>query len=169
MKTVSRSAVIVAAVIVTLMISGTLLLGRPQTSAATQSPESRETPTTNVSPLQKQIIAKEREGLDALKTGNLDLFAKLTSDEAVFVDAHGLATKAQVITNVAGFKLTDYSMEGLRFVPLSKKSGLISYKISEKGVSHGKEFAAQAYVSSIWEQRKKGEWVCLFSQETGAR
>jgi hypothetical protein len=40
--------------------------------------------------------------------------------------------------------------------------------ISEKGVSHGKEFTAQAYVSSIW-MEGGGKWLCLFSQETGAR
>jgi hypothetical protein len=56
----------------------------------------------------------------------------------------------------------------VRFVPLSPESGLIAYKIHEKGVSHGHEFAAQAYISSIWAERA-GKWVCLFSQETAAR
>jgi len=39
---------------------------------------------------------------------------------------------------------------------------------TEKGVSHGKEFAAQVYVSSIWAKRGS-QWVCLFSQETAAK
>ena len=73
-----------------------------------------------------------------------------------------------MLKNVAGFRLSDYSMENVQFVPLSAKSGLISYKISEKGVSHGKEFAAQAYVSSIWVERGN-KWLCVFSQETAAR
>jgi hypothetical protein len=59
-------------------------------------------------------------------------------------------------------------MDDVRFVPLSVTSGLIEYKIAEKGVSHGKEFAAQAYISSIWAERE-GKWLCLFSQETAAR
>ena len=118
--------------------------------------------------LKQQIVSKEREGLDAFKIGNVEAFANLTAEEAVFVDAAGLATKSEVVKNVAGFMLTDYSMEDVRFVPLSAESGLISYKIHEKGVSHGHEFAAQAYISSIWEERS-GKWVCLFSQETAAR
>jgi len=73
-----------------------------------------------------------------------------------------------VLKNVAGFRLVDYSMDNVQFPPLSSKSGLITHKISEKGTSHGKEFTAQAYVSSIWAKRK-GKWVCVFSQETGAR
>jgi hypothetical protein len=118
--------------------------------------------------LEEKVIAKEREGLDALKSGNLELFGDLTADDAVLVDAHGPASKAQVLQNVAAFKLTDYSMEGMEFRRLSEDSGLISYKISEKGISHGKEFSAQAYVSSIWAKRS-GKWVCVFSQETVAR
>ena len=34
-------------------------------------------------------------------------------------------------------------MEDMKFVALSRNSGLISYKISEIGVSHGKEFNVQ--------------------------
>jgi hypothetical protein len=162
MKTASTLIVVVA------ISMSSLLLERPWISAAeAQSPESHDA-GTNAGSLQQQIIAKEREGLDALKTGNLELFGNLTGDDAVLVDAQGPATKAQVLKNVAGFNLTDYSMEDVRFVPLSAKSGLITYKISEKGVSHGKEFAAQAYVSSIWAERE-GKWLCLFSQETAAR
>jgi hypothetical protein len=120
------------------------------------------------SPLEQQIVAKEREGLEALKTGNLDAFADLTGQDAVFVDAHGSATKAEVMKNVAGFKLTDFTMEDMKFVALSRNSGLINYKISEIGVSHGKEFTAKAYVSSIWAKRGS-HWLCLFSQETAVR
>jgi hypothetical protein len=135
---------------------------------AARSFEARGNSQASAGSLQEQIVAKEREGLDALKTGTVEIFANLTAEDAVFVDAAGLATKADVMKNVAGFTLTDYSMEDVRFVPLSAESGLISYKIHEKGVSHGHEFAAQAYVSSIWAQRA-GKWMCLFSQETAAR
>jgi ketosteroid isomerase-like protein len=151
-----------ALILVAIAIFSALLLARPRTSAA-QSPESPDVPS-----LERQIVAKEREGMEALKTGDLKRFGDLTADDAVLVDAQGPATKAQVLKNVTGFTLTDYSMDDVKFVPLADKSGLITYKISEKGVSHGKEFAAQAYVSSIWTKRGS-DWVCLFSQETAAR
>ncbi len=118
--------------------------------------------------MEQQIVPKEREGLDALKAGNLELFGNLTADDAVFIDTHGSATKAQVLRNVTGFRLADYSMEDVKFVQISSKSGLITYKIRESGTSHGKEFTAQAYVSSIWTKRR-GNWVCVFSQESIAK
>ena len=155
-------------IVATLALCGAFLLGRPRISVAAAEPPASGSATANDDAMQQQIVAKEREGLDALKTGEVDKFGRITADEAIFVDAQGSATKAQVLKNVAGFTLTDYSMESIQFLRLSKKSGLISYKIHEKGVSHGKEFAAQAYVSSIWKQRGNG-WFCLFSQETGAR
>jgi hypothetical protein len=118
--------------------------------------------------LQTKVLAKERQGLDCLKTGNLAEFAALTAEDAIFVDAHGPANKAQVLKNTSEFRLTDYTIEDVHFVPLSSKSGLVTYKITESGTSHGKQFSAKVYVSSIWAERK-GKWLCLFSQETSAR
>jgi hypothetical protein len=159
------SVLIVVATMATIFSA--LLLECTKTFAAAMPLGSRDVAAAEHS-LQEKIVSKEREGLDALKTGNLELFGNLTADDAVLVDAHGPASKAQLLQNVAGFKLTDYSMGGMEFVPLSAESGLISYKIGEKGVSHGKEFAAEAYVSSVWMERA-GKWVCVFSQETPAR
>jgi len=163
MKTVPAFIIVAA-----ITISSVLLPGRLKIPVAAAQPVQSRNSTANASSMEQQIISKEREGLDALKTGDLERFGNLTADEAVFVDAQGPASKAQVLKNVAGFTLTDYSMEDVSFVPLSPNTGLISYKINEKGVSHGKEFAAQAYVSSIWTERAN-KWVCLFSQETAAR
>jgi ketosteroid isomerase-like protein len=118
--------------------------------------------------MQQQIVSKEREGLEALKAGNVQRFGDLTADDAIFVDGAGLAGKTQVLTNVNGFTLTDYTMENIQFARLSGNTGLISYKITEKGNSHGRQFAARAYVSSIWAERHN-RWLCLFSQETAAR
>jgi hypothetical protein len=151
MKT--RSALLM---LTTLSLFSSLLLSRSKASVG-----------ENAS-MEQQVVAKEREGLDALKAGDVGHFGDLTADDAIFVDAQGTATKAQVMQNVVGFKLTDYTIENVRFAQISPNSGLIAYKIIEKGLSHGKEFAVQVYVSSIWTQREN-KWLCLFSQETAAR
>jgi len=130
-----------------------------KTNAITSQPEANS--------LEQQIVAKEREGLEALKSGNLELFGNLTSEDAVFVDSQGPATKAQVMKNVQNFRLVDFSMQDVKFVSISPASGLISYKATEKGTSHGREFTAVVYVSSVWTLRE-GKWLCQFSQETAA-
>jgi hypothetical protein len=155
-------------VFVVLTVFMSILIGQFKSSMVAARPAEARDRKVSEESMKQQIVAKESEGLDALKTGNVEIFANLTAEEAVFVDAAGPATKAEVVKNVAGFTLTDYSIEDVRFVPLSAESGLISYKIHERGVSHGHEFAAQAYMSSIWAERG-GKWFCLFSQETPAR
>ena len=125
-----------------------------------------ETLTTNT--MQQRIVAKESEELDALKNGDLNAFASLLADEAIFLNARGPSTKAEVVKHIAEFKLLEYSMEDVKFVPVSKNSGLIAYKLTEKGASHGREFTDQVYVSALWTERE-GKWVCLFSQETTAK
>ena len=123
---------------------------------------------TKLQALQQQIVAKERQELEALKSGNTQEFASLIAEEAVFVDPRGTATKAEVVGHIGDFKLLEFSMEDIKFVALSETSGVIAYKLTEKGSSHGREFTSTAYASAVWMQRD-GKWVCVFSQETPAR
>jgi ketosteroid isomerase-like protein len=118
--------------------------------------------------LREEIVAQERAELDSLKTGDMTAFANFLADDAVFVDAQGAAGKAEVVKNTAGFRLREYTMTDVRFVALSADSGLIAYRMTETGTSHGKEFTAKVYVSALW--LKRGEkWMCVFSQETAAK
>jgi hypothetical protein len=126
-------------VVVTIILLGVFLLARPRASVA--AAQSVESGGASADSLEQQIVSHEREGLNALKVGDVDHFGNLTADDAVLIDAHGPTTKAQVLKNVAGFTLTDYSMDDIRFIPLSATSGLIAYKISEKGVSHGRDLS----------------------------
>ena len=118
--------------------------------------------------LQDKVVGKERQGLEALKDGKVQEFAELTADEAVFLDDHGSATKTEVVQHVGNFKLIDFSMDEIKFIPLSDRAGIVAYKLTEKGSSHGREFNAVVYASAVWTERN-GKWLCLFSQETPAK
>jgi len=117
--------------------------------------------------LREQIAAQERAELDSLKTGDLTAFAAFLADDAIFVDAQGSASKAEIVKHTAELRLHEYTMADVRFVPLSPQSGLIVYTLTESGTSHGKEFSARVHVSALW-FRRGGKWLCAFSQETGA-
>ena len=118
--------------------------------------------------MKQEILAQERAGLDALKVGDIGSFARLTGNDAIFIDSSGLASKAEVLLHVKDFKLNNYTIKDVRFVKISSKAGSISYKITEEGVSRGHSFSALAYISSIWKKRKTG-WECLLSQESAAK
>jgi hypothetical protein len=163
---VNKITVLIVA-LASALFSG-LLLGRTDKSAVSAESIASRDSGTNEEAIEMQIVSKEHEELDSLKTGNLKLFDSLLADDAVFVDSQGPAGKAQVVKNVAEFKLLEYSMEDVSFVSISTKSGLITYKMKEKGISHGKEFAALVYISAVWTERGR-KWVCVFSQETAAK
>jgi hypothetical protein len=146
------------------MVAG-LAAGRAVVVVQAQAEKSAK---TKLQALQEQIVAKERQELEALKSGNTQEFASLIAEEAVFVDPRGTASKAEVVGHIGDFKLLEFSMEDIRFVALSETSGVIAYKLTEKGSSHGREFTSTDYASAVWVQRD-GKWVCVFSQETPGR
>jgi Domain of unknown function (DUF4440) len=145
-----------------------LLLSAPKYAAAEPGKSNALNASSSTDALQQQIVSKEREELETFKTGDLKHFAELLADDAIFVDDHGAASKSAIVEHTAEFRLTEYSLDDVKFVPLSATSGLISYKIRERGNSHGKEFTAQVYVSALWTEQG-GKMVCVFSQETAAK
>lgn len=69
----------------------------------------------------------------------------------------------RVVQHVTNFNLLEYSMEEIKFVPLSATC-VIAYKLAEKGSAQSKE-SPTVYASAVWVERG-GKWVCVFSQET---
>jgi len=120
------------------------------------------------SSLRDQVVGAERAELDALKSGNTAAFADLIAEEAVFVDSTGTASKSEVVKHIADFRLREYTMSNIQFVPVSAVSGVVVYRLTQTGISHNKEFTATVLASALWMQRN-GKWVCVFSQETPAK
>jgi len=118
--------------------------------------------------LKDQIVAKEREELEALKSADYKKFAELIADDAIFLNPGGPGTKAQVVENSSHFKLLDFSMDDIRFLPLTANSGIVIYKLTQKASAGGREFTSVVHASATWVLRD-GKWVSIFSQETPAR
>ena len=148
----------VAGVVISALPAGRNILATPSQKAAASSVQS----------LQNEVIARERQELEALKNGKVQEFADLMAENAIFVDSHGTAGKAEVMGLINDLKLVDYSMADIKFVPVSPDSGVIAYKLTQKGREHGKDFADTVYASALWVKRS-GKWVCLFTQESPAQ
>jgi hypothetical protein len=118
--------------------------------------------------LKDQVVAKEREELEALKSADYEKFASLIADDAIFLNAGGPGTKAQVVENSSHFKLLEFAMDDINFVPLTANSGIVIYKLTQKASSGGHEFTSVVHASATWIERD-GKWVSVFSQETPAR
>jgi ketosteroid isomerase-like protein len=90
--------------------------------------------------MKEEIVARERGGLEALKTGDIAALGDAIAEDAVFVDASGPAGKAQVVKNLAGFRPRVFTIPDIKFVPLSADTGLIVYLIDETEHRTAKDF-----------------------------
>jgi hypothetical protein len=61
----------------------------------------------------------------------------------------------------------DYASRHYLLVTFPYSRGLTTYKLTQKGTSHGKELAGQVWVSALRAERAR-KWVSPFSQETAA-
>jgi ketosteroid isomerase-like protein len=110
-----------------------------------------------------EIIALERASLDALKSGDLAAFGNMLSDDALIVDAHGSVSKPEELKRFAAIRLKDYTMTGVRFVPVSAEGGLVTYMLTGTGTAQGKEVAVHEQISAVWERNGR-DWLCVFFQ-----
>ena len=124
--------------------------------------------TASAADLKDTIVAKEREELEALKSADYKKFASLIADDAIFLNPSGPGTKAQVVKNSSHFKLLDFSMDDIHFLPLTANSRIVIYKLTQKASAGGREFTSVVHASATWIERN-GKWVSIFSQETPAR
>ncbi len=124
--------------------------------------------TASAADLKDQIVAKEREELEALKSADYKKFADLIADDAIFLNPGGPGTKMQVVEQSSHFKLLDFSMDDIKFLPLTDNSGIVIYKLTQKASAGGREFTSVVHASATWVQRN-GRWFSIFSQETPAR
>jgi len=155
-KSIARLAVVAA------LIAGSFA------SRSALSEKTNNTDKGSPSQLQAEIVAKERQELEALKNGKVQEFSDLMAEDAIFMDSHGSAGKAEVVGHLSDLKLLEYAMADIKFVAVSPQSGIIAYKLTQKGRENGKDFADTVYVSALWVKRS-GKWVCLFTQESPAQ
>jgi ketosteroid isomerase-like protein len=114
-----------------------------------------------------EIVAQERAGLEALKSGDVAKVGAAMTDDAVFVDANGILRKPELLKLLGDVKLKDYTMSDVRFVPVSPDNGAVSYTLTESGTRQGHAFSAKVFVSSVW-VRNGRQFQCVFSQKTAA-
>ena len=77
----------------TLAICMGLLMALPRYRASANETATDGRSQSATDSMEQQIVSKEREELDSLKAGNLEVFANLLADDAVFVDAEGPRVK----------------------------------------------------------------------------
>ena len=53
----------------------------------------------------------------------------------------------------------------MKVVPIDATSGIVTYKLDQKGSFNGEPFQPTVYASTVWVNRS-GKWVAAFHQES---
>jgi hypothetical protein len=130
--------------------------------AADQGPQKR----SGKEGLRNTIIGQERKVWDAFKKGDAATIKRLYSDDYVEPLSSGTRlTKKVLLKELANITLSDYSLDEIAVIPLSKDVALITYRAMQKGTFGGTTLPSPVQGSTVWVNRG-GHWLLAFHQET---
>ena len=121
--------------------------------------------TRQLTRFEQTLLENEKAVNDVSADRGLDRWSDLVAADALAVYDSGFATKAEVISAIRSMRDVHYSMDDIKFIPISDSAGLIIYRMTQDGQTDEQRFHRQYYVSSLWLKRN-GKWVSPFWQET---
>lgn len=119
------------------------------------------------SPLEKELLSREREFITAIKQDDQPKMKDMLADGACSVVPEiGRQTREQMLNRLANTALDRYEIDDVKAIGVSKDVGILSFKYSWAG-SPGKdgEQVGTYYSTSTW-VRQEGEWKVIFYQQT---
>lgn len=124
------------------------------------------TPTPAPAVSADEIINRERQLSDAVRSKNLDAFTAATADDMLYVTADGVYEKARTLEILRKLDLTEYTLSDFRVVAADKDAAVVTYKTSLKGSYEGQPLPpGQQYESSAWVNRG-GRWLNVYHQDS---
>lgn len=116
-----------------------------------------------------ELTALERQSWEATLKGDKEFFKTFLAKEAKGMLADGAVIGyEQIIKNLDGLELRNYTMGIASILRVSKDSAMILYPASYEAVHKGTEERYSAVNCSALYERRNGRWQQLFYQETAA-
>jgi hypothetical protein len=156
-----------------------LLLAASACTATTQAPTNTNAQSANANTVatpqptatvsDADPIAREKQIWDMIKKKDFDGFGNMLADDALEVASDALYDKAAIIKSVKDLELTDLSLSDWKAVTLDKDAAVVTYTVSVKGTSGGKQIPPNnVRASTAWVNRN-GKWLAVYHQGTEAR
>jgi hypothetical protein len=111
------------------------------------------------------LMEAEKSLLDNLAKHNASAFFALIAPGAWSVDEMGGMTMDEFKKNWAQLKVESVTPSDMKVVPVDATSGIVTYKLDQKGSFNGEPFQPTVYASTVWVNRS-GKWVAVFHQES---
>lgn len=138
----------------------------PANTNANANANTSASPKAEASATDADIIAKEKEIWDKIKTKNPDAFGAMLADDFVYVSSDGVYDKAGTVNGIKGIDATEISFADWKVIMLDKDAATVSYTVTMKGTSGGQPMpGAPQRASSAWVKRN-GTWMGVYHQDT---
>jgi hypothetical protein len=137
---------------------------KPPQKSDTPTPAKKSANKSASSSAADDIEAKERQVLAALQKGDMQAFGSFLADDAMEVTNHGVSSKAQIIEELKGATLSDFTMTDIKVTAIDKDASLITYRTAGKFSVHGQSGAFDDWASTVWVKRN-GKWLAFLHQE----
>lgn len=110
---------------------------------------------------------KVRAEWEALKKKDKKAYDELLADdyEGVEVDGQGERTKIQAVNEVGRGNVYNYSLFGLKVIPLGPDAAFVIYEVTMEFPPKAQVRYSRIYVTELWTKRE-GQWKELHYQET---
>ena len=136
---------------------------QPSTSAKTG--ENRQ--AGGDSALKDMFQSKIKAEWEALKNKDKKAYGELLADEyeGVEVDGRGERNKIQSISEVADLNVYNYTLWGLKVIPLGPDATFVIYEVTMQFPPRAQIHYSRVYIGALW-VKCAGQWKELHYQET---
>lgn len=119
--------------------------------------------------VEEKIISLEKQGWEAIKKKDWNALGGIMTEDFVEVGEMGIRGKSEALQDLkANLILTEYAMEQVKVLELSKDAALLAYQLVQKGSYKGQDLPSKIICSAAY-VRRGGKWLNIFFQETPAK
>ncbi len=150
--------------VLSILTLTTLSSAQTQTNSSTTKPKSSE---ASASGDQSNIIAREQQIIDAIRSRKQDVFQSLVDQNGWVMTPGGAQQVSSVMSQIfnPAMTFTEYRMEEPRVMMIDKNTAVLTYRSISAGTMNGKTESETSYDSTVWVKRK-GKWMAIFHQST---
>jgi hypothetical protein len=119
------------------------------------------------SALKEMFDAKIKTEWDAIKNKDKKAYGELLADDyqGVGIDNRGERNKIQSINDLADGNIYQYSLWGLKVIPLGTDAAFVIYEVTMQFPPRAQIRYTRVYIGALWVKRG-GKWLELHYQET---
>ncbi len=137
------------------------------TSAFAQTAEKKagSKSTMSKSAMTETLTTAEKTMMDNLMKHDAAGFFGAIAPGAWSVDENGVTAIDQFRKDWAQIKVESFNLSDMKVVPIDATSGVVTYRLEQKGTYNGQPFPPTVYATSVWVNRG-GKWMTIFHQES---